>query len=53
MKTAYNFPTYVECPECHSKFDEAEIKILSASWRGVVVFKCPKCGKVVESHRYE
>ncbi len=55
MKTGYEFPVYLECPNCSTRVDELEVEELGIEedWRGadVVTYICPNCGKVVESHR--
>lgn len=56
MKTTFEFPAYVECPECYERFDEQDVEYLGIKedWRGrdIVTFECPNCGKIVESFRY-
>ena len=65
MKTALEFPIYVECPKCGSKYDESEVEIINhqsntfgIGWghqdieRDIITFKCPRCGQVVKSLRY-
>lgn len=56
MRTALDFPIYVECPECGSRFDESEVELTNIEsdiWeRDVVTFECPQCGKEVESLRF-
>jgi predicted RNA-binding Zn-ribbon protein involved in translation (DUF1610 family) len=55
MKTAHDFPTYLECPRCGEKSNEADVEIIlirDYTIPIILTFICPKCGKVVESHRY-
>ena len=56
MKTALEFPTYVECPTCGSKYDEEEVEITGIEenlfGQDTVTFECPRgCGQV-QSLRY-
>ena len=56
MKTAHEFPIYVECSNCGSKFDEDEVEVTNCESdsfeRDTVTFECPRCGTVVKSLRY-
>jgi DNA-directed RNA polymerase subunit RPC12/RpoP len=53
MKTAYSYPTYLKCPRCGHKTDEANAEVILVRGDGIITYICPKCGKVVESHRLE
>ena len=56
MKTGLEFPTYVECPKCGSKFDETDVDITNIEenifGQDTVTFECPRCGATVQSLRY-
>ena len=56
MKTTFEFPIYVECSKCGSKFDEDEVEITNIEenffGQETVTFKCPRCDETVKSLRY-
>lgn len=56
MKTAFEFPIYIECPKCGSRYDENEIEITGIEAdifeQDIVTFECPRCCEVVKSKRY-
>jgi len=56
MKTALEFPIYVECSNCGSKYSEDEVDITNIEenifGQDTVTFECPRCDKIVQSLRY-
>ncbi len=56
MKTAVDFPIYVECPICGSKYNENEVEIVGIEeniyGQDSVTFVCPRCDESVHSLRH-
>lgn len=56
MKTTFEFPIYVECSKCSSRYDESEVELTGIESdifeRDIVTFECPNCHEAVKSMRY-
>ena len=56
MKTAVDFPIYVECPICGSKYNENEVENVGIEeniyGQDSVTFVCPRCDESVHSLRH-
>lgn len=57
MKTTFDYPSYVECSKCGSKFDEGDVNVTNIGedmlGQDEVTFECPRCGMVVTSKRHK
>jgi len=56
MKTTLEYPAYVECPKCGSKYSLDEIEVIHTEYgifKDTITFECPRCDEVVKSLRYE
>lgn len=56
MKTTLEYPAYVECPRCGSRYAMDEIEVINIEYgvlKDIVTFECPRCGEIAKSLRYE